>query len=393
MNNIDLYTPAINHELFHQKFKMLLGDHYHGERQVLDGWANGFVDRDGKFVKEFQSTFRSCFWELYLNNIIREAGYEIDYTKHRPDFIIKGENIAIEAVVSNIKANGRKESEMNVDDINLNITASYVIEGYQEIILEAITRSSGAITTKSKKYFQYKNESWMNDDTKYIVAHSSYGQVNYGIEDYRPMLALLFGKLYDEQSNIFKDANTVIKPGTASEIAIGLFNKEEYSHISAVIFSSMCTMGKLTSIANSSKLDFGNRINVAYCLREDINNRKFLLHRIDKSNPETSQDGLFVFVNHNAKNKLSEEFLSSIGGTVIKKEGSKIKFKYTSPPVVRRLTMFEPLFQIMGGHNHMEDVTRCFNRDRFMKASDLNFRSKTRTRPSNSSLSSLFFLK
>lgn len=33
----------------------------------------GFEDRDGKFVKEFQTTFNSSFWELYLFACLRDG--------------------------------------------------------------------------------------------------------------------------------------------------------------------------------------------------------------------------------------------------------------------------------------------------------------------------------
>jgi hypothetical protein len=38
---------------------------------VLTDWARGFIDRDGKFVKEFQTTFNSCFWELYVYAVLK----------------------------------------------------------------------------------------------------------------------------------------------------------------------------------------------------------------------------------------------------------------------------------------------------------------------------------
>ena len=44
---------------------------YGSERAVLENWAQGFEDRDGKFVQEFQLTYESSFWELYLYAALR----------------------------------------------------------------------------------------------------------------------------------------------------------------------------------------------------------------------------------------------------------------------------------------------------------------------------------
>ncbi|WP_232925945.1 hypothetical protein, partial [Pseudomonas syringae] len=38
----------------------------------------GFPDRNNKFVKEFQTTFNSIFWEVYLYMAFREYGFSLD---------------------------------------------------------------------------------------------------------------------------------------------------------------------------------------------------------------------------------------------------------------------------------------------------------------------------
>ena len=48
---------------------------------MLRDWSRGFVDRDGKFVKEFQATFESSLWELYVHAYIRELGGVVDFDR------------------------------------------------------------------------------------------------------------------------------------------------------------------------------------------------------------------------------------------------------------------------------------------------------------------------
>src|SRR3546814_7253500 len=50
-----------------------------------------FIDRDGKFVKEFQSSFESSFWELYLHAVLKDMGMSLDYSFHAPDFVVRSE--------------------------------------------------------------------------------------------------------------------------------------------------------------------------------------------------------------------------------------------------------------------------------------------------------------
>ena len=75
-------------------------------KSLMNG-GEGLLERSGettKFIKEFQTTFNSSFWELYLNRAFREFGYDIDYSKASPDFNLIRNNktrISVEAVTSN----------------------------------------------------------------------------------------------------------------------------------------------------------------------------------------------------------------------------------------------------------------------------------------------------
>ena len=50
---------------------------------MLNDWARGFRDRDGKFVQEFQRTFDSCFWELYVFAVLKQYRLEVDFTRQQ----------------------------------------------------------------------------------------------------------------------------------------------------------------------------------------------------------------------------------------------------------------------------------------------------------------------
>ena len=63
-----------------------------------------FVDRDGNFVEQFQTTgFDQRTWELFLFAYLHNAGFSFDVSHSRPDFVCEkgGEWIAIEATTAN----------------------------------------------------------------------------------------------------------------------------------------------------------------------------------------------------------------------------------------------------------------------------------------------------
>jgi hypothetical protein len=92
---------GVNESKMHDKFKMLKDNLIFGEKDVLKQWTEKFIDRDNKIIKEFQTTFHSSFWEFFLNALFIEAGFEIDYTESRPDFIvISPQKMYVEAVVA-----------------------------------------------------------------------------------------------------------------------------------------------------------------------------------------------------------------------------------------------------------------------------------------------------
>jgi hypothetical protein len=108
--SLDLFTPAVPRERFHPAFETLVTGATEYDKRLLNQWAEGFVDRDGKFVKEFQTTFDSSFWELYLHAVFKKLGMESDFQWSRPDFCIQSpEPFLVEATVA-LNAQGTPRS-------------------------------------------------------------------------------------------------------------------------------------------------------------------------------------------------------------------------------------------------------------------------------------------
>jgi hypothetical protein len=88
MDLMDLLTPVVSEEAQHPNFRTISKFANAFNCDVLNEWARGFKDRDGKFVKEFQTTFDSSFWELYLFAVMKQLQLEVDFSFTSPDFVI-----------------------------------------------------------------------------------------------------------------------------------------------------------------------------------------------------------------------------------------------------------------------------------------------------------------
>src|ERR1700687_362882 len=97
---MDLFKPIVAADRLHHNFLATIKPNASGVREILSGWADGFVDRDGKFVREFQTTYNSSFWELYLFAVLKYLGIKADFTFASPDFVAVANPLAIEATIA-----------------------------------------------------------------------------------------------------------------------------------------------------------------------------------------------------------------------------------------------------------------------------------------------------
>jgi hypothetical protein len=98
---MDLFTPIVGDEEQHHNFRTVYRQRNKLNYDVVNGWASGFHDRDGKFVKEFQTAFDSSFWELYLFAVLKQFGLKVDFSVSSPDFFVTNDGgMNLEATVA-----------------------------------------------------------------------------------------------------------------------------------------------------------------------------------------------------------------------------------------------------------------------------------------------------
>ncbi len=319
---VDLFAvdSSVNPKTLHPKFNDLNNQFgYRGAKEIISGWGQDFHDKDNKAKTEFQTTFHSTFWELYLHAVFKELGFVTSALHNRPDFIIKQPSeLYVEAVVSEISKDGIPETSRTVADVERNLYPIATREEFSALIDEAIVRHSNSFFSKLKKYrgFEKNGKStkgyidcdWVAPDKPYIVAICSYDQISYGREFIYSMSALLYGQYFDPLTKNYVIKSSIKKPGTDADIKLGLFNDASFHEVSAVIFSSTLTLGKLASLYKSANPSLDTILNIRHVPEEP----KFRLHDVTSDNPEILSDGLYVFHNPYASNSLDIKLFSRL---------------------------------------------------------------------------------
>src|SRR5688500_2632736 len=144
---MDLFAPRVPAARLHPYYKALNSGSKEPQKAIISEWAADFPDRDGKFAIEFQTTFNSSFWELYLRAVLREVGVAVDLSRSTPDFSCDhalGQFVVEATTSSHAKGyrapwQGRSRVPSTPDDWAAAIEYSSV-------------RLSGALDAKIKKY-------------------------------------------------------------------------------------------------------------------------------------------------------------------------------------------------------------------------------------------------
>ncbi|WP_421282537.1 hypothetical protein [Aeromonas veronii] len=255
---MNLFTPVVEPEKFHKNFASVLVSFREAERRLLEKWADGFVDRDGKFVKEFQITFNSSFWEIYLYALFKKYNITVDWSYPTPDFYLSSNRC--EFIVEAVTANS-SHGKPNEWDKAFSREELEKLGRLKELNTEAIIRLSNAIIAKVRKY----NESYKKlkhvAGKPFILAIAPFEQPHFNIQHDRPIRALLFDHYVDEDAYLDNPGAFPNGPPSVNleyvtkengaEIPLGLFKNDSLSEVSAIIFSCLATWGKLSAMSNN----------------------------------------------------------------------------------------------------------------------------------------------
>ena len=247
---MDLFTPIVDPSRFHPAFAYAktLNNRYNEE--VLEHWAEGLVDRDGKFVTEFQTTFDSSFWELYLNAVLKDLDCTIDFSFQRPDFCITEPlPFTIEATVALHPSGATPATAAPWPEAPIDLT---------EFNRQAIIRLANSISSKSRKFTEAYSKLEHVENRPFVIAVAPFDRPAFSLQVHRAIEAYLFGYYVDESQGSFesliKDGPQVsqieyVSKDSGVDIKVGIFNDDSHSHISAILFSTCATWGKVSALS------------------------------------------------------------------------------------------------------------------------------------------------
>lgn len=256
---MDLLTPLYDQDRLHPHFRTIsdgrVGRHF--QREELLRWLDGFPDRDNKFAREFQTTFNSSFWEIYLHAAFREYGFAFDWRYPAPDFLVSAGDttFTVEATTANHSADATPEwgRPMTAD--------FYDSVDFNELNRVAIIRLANAFMSKSQIFSdKYLNHPHVKG-RPFVLALAPFEQPGFNLQAYRAIEALLFDYYVDEAEYLanpesFPDGLVgkslgSVQKDNGAEIELGFFDCRRFSHISAVIFSNLATWGKVDAMCGN----------------------------------------------------------------------------------------------------------------------------------------------
>lgn len=277
---------------------MLLEEVNAPERVVISQWAEGFLDRDGKFIQEFQLTFESGFWELYLHAVLKTLGMQMDMTISSPDFVITAPSrMSLEATIAAPAIGGKPAYGYNLKDMPKDFT---------DFNIQSTLRICNSFDSKFRRYQNHYSLNSSIKSNPYVIGIGAFDRPLSHFSAGRSILAAIYGLYYDEAAT-HPDASAVVSYNVSAapksahvNVPVGLFCDDTYADVSAVLYSSLATWGKLRALSdNPSGLHVFNTFHT---------NESGLLPIVKTHSKSEYQedllDGLYVLHNPFAKNPL-----------------------------------------------------------------------------------------
>jgi hypothetical protein len=306
---LDLFKQIVPVDQQHHNYRVLVAEErYEAARNLISEIANSFIDNDGHYEREFQSTnFHSRLWELYLHIYFHNAGFLIENNHAAPDFeLIKFKNtIFVEAVTVNPSENPDRpdlpppENETEIRDR---------LDDFMPI------KFGSPLFSKVKKQY------WLHD-------HVKGNPLVLAIHDYHNSNAMTWSRtalsdyLYGIRARVIDGKPFVSKIEThewnGKVIPSGMFYQPDCENISAVLFSNQATipkfnrMGKLAGLG-SEKVKM---IRTGFLYNPDpaaIHPIPFSKDIEDLDYEESWSDGLIMYHNPKAKHPIDPDLFPDI---------------------------------------------------------------------------------
>jgi hypothetical protein len=317
---VDLFTPLSSEDKLHDAFKLVRShDVWSPARAMLSEMMRHYVDVDGNFVEQFQTTgFDSRLWELYLYAYLLEDGLYVDRPDPAPDFSVRAchKTVFIEAVTVNA-TDGESKPGPTVGPPFLREPEEIaeLLKGKMPI------KFGSALFSKLNRKTPY----WTlpNVENRPLV---------FAIADFHEPQSMtwsssaLFQYLYGVSHNFFHDQNGQLVISTLNvetheygkkKIPSGFFFLPNAENVSAVLFTASGTLAKFNRMGRLAGFGIENKKVLRYGLCHDHNPnaslpRPFVLEVEPGKCIETWGEGLSMFHNPKATHPVPPEMFPSI---------------------------------------------------------------------------------
>lgn len=240
---IDLFT--VEHDAPLNPIFLNLRDSQHSSaaREIIRETAKWFVDRDGNFARDFQTTGTSArFWELYLFRVFRDLDFDIDFSVASPDFALSKGNMKL--FVEATTANPADQAF-----VDLMAGPAPPPEDFWRFI-----ENDMALIFGSPLYTKQMKAYWEKAPVKghpFAIAVADFHAPGSMTWSHTALSIYLYGVSVMRKTG--EDGQEMAAPKPLEEhrrgdkvIPAGFFNQPGTEHISAVIFSNAGTKAKFT---------------------------------------------------------------------------------------------------------------------------------------------------
>jgi hypothetical protein len=353
---MDLFQPIVEVARFHQHFRALLDPAREPDRREFLRWADGFPDRDGKLVSEFQITFNSVFWEVYLFAAFKAYGFSFNWEHRSPDFSISNglHDLVVEAVTANAAQGKPNEWDKTYKDFH-----EFDIDRLNK---EGMVRLSNSILSKYRKYERDYAGLAHVKRRPFILAVGPFEQPFFNHQYNRPIRAVLYDHYVDEPAytaNPEKYPNGppdvslgYVSKENGSEIELGLFTDDRMRHISAVLFSCTATWGKVNALTPESE---NRHVLIESSWGSEPDGKPVRRVGSPSEIGETITDGIQIYHNPYAVNPLDPAVFRR--GGVVQQYFDKARDEWVQEEINRSL-FFRLTHNVIGVENHADDVPK-----------------------------------
>ena len=313
---VNLFDPITPIDKQHPYFTHLANNiTFLSARTIINNMMPHFVDIDGNFVEQFQTSgFEARLWELYMNTYLVEEELFIDRTEDKPDFVVEkyGKTVAIEAVIVGRKKNNPPKYFYSAPELR----------SPEEIGMS--NQNEMPIRFGSPLYSKLQKKYWE-------LPHVQGNPLVFAIADFHDDQSMLWSPtalinyLYGFKYDFHYDENkqliiTPVKIDThkvgKKEIPSGYFLQPESEYVSAILFSASGTISKFNRIGRQAGYydPRGIMIRQGTCHNHDPNASmpNFFRYIVDEQCNETWAEGLSMYHNPNARFPVPEELFPSI---------------------------------------------------------------------------------